>query len=314
MRECTDRSAVGTCEGTREAIRSAAAISGAWRGLDSISVSESPSTSELETTSRGAVEDAGDAISWLLVGSDGISGRAVGRTSPRVSGVDGIAGAGCAPVLSVTANGVTFRSVIDSEGAAFVSRLSETGVAAGEASDGTGDRCTAAGRGVSSIGVRLGAGSVSVSEISRTSGLGTTDRPLRDGSGDRCTVEDAGDFAACGWEDSSSRVGISSDGISGRAAERISPMISAPRTGVVGIEGAVSAPALSVTSGEATSRNVSDSDGTALVFRFSETGVATGGTGDGARDRCTTSAEASTRGSTDRSTAGTCKESLSAAR
>ena len=97
---------------------------------------------------RGAVKGARgfpgcgwvNARSRVVVGSDEISGRAAGRISPRASGVDGIAGAERAPALSVTADEITFRSVIDSEGTAFVSRLSEIGVATGEAGDGAGDR------------------------------------------------------------------------------------------------------------------------------------------------------------------------------
>ena len=98
-------------------------------------------------------------------------------------------------------------------------------------------------------------------------------------------------------------VAIVSDRTSGRAAGRVSPRISAPKI-VAGIEGAVSAPVPSVTSRDVTARGGIDSDGTVLVSRPSD-GVATGGAGDGARDRCTNSGpDVSTRGDMDRSTVG----------
>jgi len=102
-------------------------------------------------------------------------------------------------------------------------------------------------------------------------------------------------------------VAIVSDRTSGRTAGRTSPRISAPGVGA-GIEEAVSAPTPSVTSRDVTARGGIDSDGTVFVSRLSETGVATGGAGDGATNRCTTSGpEVSTRGGTDRSTAGNCE-------
>lgn len=92
----------------------------------------------------------------------------------------------------------------------------------------------------------------------------------------------------------------SSDEISGRAAWRISPRVSAPRIDVAGIEGAIGNPDLSG-EGCAETRSWLGSG----VVRLSETGVATGAAGDGSGDRCATSGPAiSTREGMERSAAG----------